>query len=782
MPRTSSLVLTLAYGLCFLCLLPASVILIPGSAVGRLWPSGIIYYTIDPAVPNPQRVVDAIQIWNGNTPLQILPRTTQTDYVQFVRTSGPGAVCESGLGMLGGAQSIEILDGCTAGMIAHEIGHAFGLQHEQVRNDRNDFVTVRYENVDKRRYLNFEQAPFLNRAIGYYDYDSIMHYGPKVFGVDDSDTIETVPVGIPIGQRATLSAGDIDGISRAYGFTPSTTTITTIPAGLSVLVDGAATQTPHSYSWASGSMHTVSVATAQGTTPRYAFVRWSDGGNASHTVAASSGTTVFCAEFQEQHQLTLGIASGDGTVTATPASPDGYYPQRQPVIVDANPSGGSRFVAWMPTTDLAANGESISKPHAVSEVLNPDTQFSAIFSTGPLTTIDSTPSGRRITVDGVSYTTPINFAWQAGSTHTLAAPATQTSTTGSAEYLFTGWQDGNTSGTRTATASDSDATFTAAYSTEYLLTTDTVGAGTVTASPTSVDGYYPAGTVVQLTAAPSAGSFLRYWLGDPSGGNPTVSVTMDRQRLATAFFNTINGVLVTSAVSYIANPLFNVTGAAVAPDELISVFGSNIGPASNTPGVVDSSGKVTTSLAGAQVTFDGVPAPITFASANQINAVVPAGVTPGVNTTVRVLKNGSQIGLVGVGVDSTAPALAISDSSGRGQAAALNQDQSVNSPTNPAPHGSVITLYATGGGLSSVPIADGQVNGATLTAPAAAVQVRIDKLPTKILYAGTAPGLINGVLQVNFKLPVELLGGPAVSVQLIVGELASPPGITLAVQ
>jgi len=161
------------------------------------------------------------------------------------------------------------------------------------------------ENVDKRRYLNFEQAPFLNSDIGYYDYDSLMRYGPKIFGVDNSNTIETVPVGIPIGQRTTLSAGDIDGISRIYGFIPSSTTITTVPAGLSVAVDGAETKTPHAFKWTAASTHTISAATPRGSTPRYAFVRWTDAADVSHTVAASTAVTVFCAEFQEFHQLSL---------------------------------------------------------------------------------------------------------------------------------------------------------------------------------------------------------------------------------------------------------------------------------------------------------------------------------------------------------------------------------------------------------------------------------------------------------------------------------------------
>ena len=60
--------------------------------------------------------------------------------------------------------------------------------------------------------------------------------------------------------------------------------------------------------------------------------------------------------------------------------------------------------------------------------------------------------------------------------------------------------------------------------------------------------------------------------------------------------------------------------------------------------------------------------------------------------------------------------------------------------------------------------------------------VRVEKLPAPVLCAGSAPGLVNGVLQVNVQLPRELLGSPAVPIQLIVGAYASPVGTTVAVQ
>ena len=134
-------------------------------------------YVIDPDVPNPQRILDGIAHWNTRTPFQIVPRTTEANYVHFSRSTTLDAACSSYLGMIGGSQAIMTTDACSAGSVIHELGHAWGLEHEQVRADRNGNVTVLYQNMDKRFIDNFDQQLTTSRDTGYYDFDSIMHYG-----------------------------------------------------------------------------------------------------------------------------------------------------------------------------------------------------------------------------------------------------------------------------------------------------------------------------------------------------------------------------------------------------------------------------------------------------------------------------------------------------------------------------------------------------------------------------------------------------------------------------
>src|SRR5262249_45104477 len=160
--------------------------------------------------------------------------------------------------------------------------------------------------------------------------------------------------------------------------------------------------------------------------------------------------------------------------------------------------------------------------------------------------------------------------------------------------------------------------------------------------------------------------------------------------------------------------------------------GPNIGPSSLVLGALDRSGRLATAAGGTRVLFDNVAAPIVYTSQNQISAVVPSSLAGKTSTTARVELNGAAVGSVPVAADATAPALFTANSSGKGQVAALNQDGSVNGPSNPAPSGSVVVLYATGAGVLERPLADGEIAGSALISAKAPVFVRFGKLPGQI--------------------------------------------------
>jgi uncharacterized protein (TIGR03437 family) len=287
---------------------------------------------------------------------------------------------------------------------------------------------------------------------------------------------------------------------------------------------------------------------------------------------------------------------------------------------------------------------------------------------------------------------------------------------------------------------------------------------------------------VQITGIPSPNFTLRFWLGDFAGGTPQQTLTMDDQHDVTAYFNTPLVFSVLNGASFIGNPQFHNTGFVVTPGEIVTIFGTGLGPASLVTAQLDASGKIDTMLSGTRVLFDNVPAPMIYTSATQVSAVVPFAVAGKSTTSVRTEYNGVQGGTLGISAADSAPALFTANATGTGQIAALNQDYSVNSPSRPAEPNTVVQLYATGGGPWTESIPDGQIIGSHLVAPKAPVYARVGKLPAQILYVGTAPSLVNGALQINILLPKEMIGGPAVPIQISVGNYTSPPGTTFAVK
>ena len=213
---------------------------------------------------------------------------------------------------------------CPVSTIVHEIGHAAGLRHEHQRTDRDRFLSIRPEQLE-RIYRGDYGAPgtgvfdksfsaTLDPVDGMpFDYRSAMHY---------HEFFETAPPGIPIAQGGPgtwLSQGDISGLARLYGSDSGTTIITTNPPGLEVVVDGARVPTPAAFAWEPGSTHISGAPLAQFSgrsvsgsagfelhaAARYLFGNWGgsgegEAGSATIEITADKDSTWFQANFVEQ--------------------------------------------------------------------------------------------------------------------------------------------------------------------------------------------------------------------------------------------------------------------------------------------------------------------------------------------------------------------------------------------------------------------------------------------------------------------------------------------------
>ncbi len=200
-----------------------------------------------------------------------------------------------------------------------------------------------------------------------------------------------------------------------------------------------------------------------------------------------------------------------------------------------------------------------------------------------------------------------------------------------------------------------------------------------------------------------------------------------------------------------------VTGY-IAPGEIIAIFGSGFGPASGAGAVLDFQGRITTSLAGVTLTFDGVPAPLLYVQANQVNAIVPFEVAGKQQTTVQLQYNGTLSTTARLLVADAAPGVFTISGAGQ-QIAALNQDGTLNSLPNPAARGSIISMWATGMGKLTQEFADGQIVSGTapLVNPP---QIWIGGLAAQTTYLGQAPGLVAGAIQINAIVPQSAVPGP----------------------
>jgi len=231
---------------------------------------------------------------------------------------------------------------------------------------------------------------------------------------------------------------------------------------------------------------------------------------------------------------------------------------------------------------------------------------------------------------------------------------------------------------------------------------------------------------------------------------------------------------VVNAASYAAGTL--------APGEIVTIFGQNLGPRNITFGAFDVNGNLNGDLTGSEIMFNGIAAPLVYTSAGQVAAVVPFEVQGSTAITVQAGYNGQLSQAQSFPLAATAPGIFSLDSTGRGPGAILNQDYSVNSTANPAAAGSVLMVFATGGGQTNPTDSTGSIAPNSAQPLAANVTATVGGQAAAVVYAGNAPGELSGVMQVNIQLPANPPQAGSLPIVLTVNGVTSQQTVTVAVQ
>ncbi|MDP9169637.1 MAG: hypothetical protein M3N54_03375, partial [Acidobacteriota bacterium] len=277
-----------------------------------------------------------------------------------------------------------------------------------------------------------------------------------------------------------------------------------------------------------------------------------------------------------------------------------------------------------------------------------------------------------------------------------------------------------------------------------------------------------------MSSDDSMGGFVKFV-------NPTVAdgkvfvPTMDNQLLV---FGATVGHGLPPSITGIVNAASYASGP-VAPGEIVAILGQNLGPQDIAVSGVDASNSLPTNLNGTLVTFNGVPAPLIYTSAGAVAAIVPYEIAGAQNATAVLTYNGAVAQPQTLALAAAAPGIFSGDASGSGPGAILNADYSLNTPDNPADQGSIVVVYATGGGQTNPAAATGKITSAA--APLVSdYSVTVDGIPVKVLYAGNAGGEVAGAVQLNVRLPAGSTG--QVPIVLTVANQPSQANVTVSIK
>jgi uncharacterized protein (TIGR03437 family) len=201
-------------------------------------------------------------------------------------------------------------------------------------------------------------------------------------------------------------------------------------------------------------------------------------------------------------------------------------------------------------------------------------------------------------------------------------------------------------------------------------------------------------------------------------------------------------------------------GAGIAPGELVTLTGFEIGPDTGVAYQPDAQGQIPKELAGVQVSINNEYVPVLYVQSRQINVVAPTNLTVGGSTGIEVTYNGQQLGPFVAAVTYATPGIFRLQVGQTAEAVAMNQDWTLNGPSNPAPRGSVVTVWTTGYGNTAPACVSGGLNDPQAEPLSPGVNAMIyGSGPYPVAYAGSSPGLVCGIVQVNFQIPATAAPG-----------------------
>jgi uncharacterized protein (TIGR03437 family) len=488
--------------------------------------------------------------------------------------------------------------------------------------------------------------------------------------------------------------------------------------------------------------------------------------NGTITVTGGGSTATASVTF-----TVTGSGSTGGNVVSSPTSltfsyqiNSGSLPASQSLTISNATSGTSQILftvavnssatGWLAAT-VSGGGTQAYTQSTVTVSVTPGSLSAATYSG----TVTITPSGSgsilsipvtlNILAPPAVTATPskLTFAYQAGGT---IPPSQAVQVSGSTSGLTYSVTPTMTSGTN------------------WLVVSKTSG----TTGSTGQDVLSVSVTPTSLAVGAYQGTLLIQGTGNASG-SATITVVLT----VTAPAPTITSVL--HAASY--------QSGAIAPGEIVSIFGTAMGPTSSLGTTLDNTGKVATTLGNVTVLFNGYAAPLTYVSATQINCVVPYEVAQLSSPYVEVKYLNQTSQTVSLRAVTTAPGI-FTLANGTGQGAFLNYDNSYNSASHPAAAGSVIQLYLTGEGqlspagvTGSVTCSAGCATVNQIPLPLLPVAALVNNQPATIAFAREAPGDVSGVMQVNVIIPPNTPSGP-IPIVISVGGNSSQSGVTVYVQ